>query len=194
MRNLLFGVVVSIFMIGCSTLQVQVDYDPKYDFKSNSNFSVVYAKKSDNRDLARSRISKALKSYIIQKGYTSVEKSNADFYFTVHLDVQTKSQVETNYENMSIRPRFYDGYWNNNSPFIDVNRSYYPYERDMRVTTNTYEYDEGKLIIEVFDVKKQEVVWQGIAKDEISAEYTQEEMSAYINKVIEKLFKDFPNK
>lgn len=193
MRSLLFAVVVSIFMIGCSTLQVQVDYDPNYDFKSNSNFSVVYAKKSDNRDLARSRISKALENYMIQKGYKRVEKSKADFYFTVHLDVQTKSQVETNYESMSIRPRYYYGYLND--PMVrDVNRSYFPYERDMRVSTTTYEYDEGKLIIEVFDVKKQEIVWQGIAKDEISAEYTQEEMSNYINKVIVKLFKDFPSK
>ncbi|QOY51861.1 DUF4136 domain-containing protein [Candidatus Sulfurimonas baltica] len=193
MKNWLIAIVVSLFISGCSTLQVQVGYDPKYDFKSNTNFSVVYAKKSDNRDFSRSIVGKVLEEYIVQKGYTRVDKSNADFYFTVHLDVQTKSQVETNYESMSIRPRYYYGYLND--PMVrDVNRSYFPYERDMRVSTTTYEYDEGKLIIEVFDVKKQEIVWQGIAKDEISAEYTQEEMSNYINKVIVKLFKDFPSK
>lgn len=192
MKNWIIAVAAAVVFSGCSSLQVQVGYNPEFDFKSHTNFAVVYVKKEDNRDLQRSRVSNILKSYIEKKGYKGVEKSKADFYFAVHLDVQKKSEVQTNYESMSLRPRYYDGYWNN--PIIDANLSRYPYDRDMRVTTSTYEYEEGKLVIEVFDASKQEVVWQGIAKDEISPEYTQKQMTNYINEVIEKLFKDFPSK
>lgn len=193
MKNWILAIVVTIFVGGCSTLQTQVGYDTEYDFKSYSSFAVVYVNKGDKRDLQRNIISKTLNRYIEQKGYSSVEKSKADFYFTVHLDVQTKREVATNYESMSIRPRYNYGYWN--YPIIDSNLSRYDsYEQDMRVTTSTYEYEEGKLIIEVVDAKKQDVVWQGVAKDEISAQYTQEEMSNYINRIIIKLFKDFPSR
>jgi len=32
MKNLILGIVVAIFISGCSTLQVQVGYDQEYDF------------------------------------------------------------------------------------------------------------------------------------------------------------------
>ena len=187
---------VTIFISGCSTLEVQVDYDSKYNFKKLSTFSVVYVKKDDSKDFARSRISKILERHIQDKGYTKVEKNQADFYFTVHLDIQENSQVETNYETMGIRPnRLNRGYMPIGRP---VNNSLYMrsamYEPDVRVTTNTYEYEDGKLIIELFDVKQKEVVWQGIAKDELSTGMSQEEKSIYINQVISELFKDFPSK
>jgi hypothetical protein len=67
-------------------------------------------------------------------------------------------------------------------------------EPDVRVTTTTNEYEEGRLILEVFNVKENRVVWQGIARDELSKEYTQQEKSDYINRVISELFKDFPIK
>ncbi|MDY0117041.1 MAG: DUF4136 domain-containing protein [Sulfurimonadaceae bacterium] len=186
-------VVIAIFVSGCTTLEVQVDYDAKYDFKRLSTFSVVYIKKDDNKDFLRSRLSKVLERHIEKKGYQKVAKSQADFYFTVHLDIQKNTQVETNYETMGIRPnRFYIP----TRPGIN-NRLYMRdtiYEPDVRVTTHTYEYEDGKLVIELFDVKLQEIVWQGIAKDELSSGMSQEEKSVYINKVITELFKDFPSK
>ena len=192
MKKWFIAAIVTILIGGCSTLQTQVGYDTECDFKAYSGFAVVYVNKDDNRDLQRNIVSKTLKRYIEQKGYTNVEKSKADFYFTVHLSVQTKSEVETNYESMRIRPRYNYEYWNN--PLIDANLSTYPYNQDMRVTTSTYEYEEGKLVIEVIDAKKQEVVWQAVAKDEIAAQYTNEEMNAYISEVIAELFKDFPSR
>lgn len=193
MKNWLL-IVIAIFVSGCSTLEVQVDYDSKYDFKELSTFSVVYVKKNDSKDFARSRVSKILERHIEEKGYKKVDKEQADFYFTVHLDIQKNSQVETNYETMGIRPNRL--YIPPVRPQIN-NRLYMRdafFEPDVRVTTSTYEYEDGKLIIELFDVKLQEVVWQGIAKDELSTGMSQEEKSVYINKVITELFKDFPSK
>ncbi|MCW8895590.1 MAG: DUF4136 domain-containing protein [Sulfurimonas sp.] len=198
MKNWFIAVIITVLFGGCSTLEVQVDYNPKYDFSSLSTFAVVYTNKNDQRDFSRARISQLIEAFMQDKGYKSVDKSKADFYITMHLDVQQKSQVETNYETMGIRPMPYM-YTGIHRP-LGAYPGTYPsgaiiaLEPDVRVTTSTHEYEEGRLVLEVFDVKQNEVVWQGIAKDELSAEYSQKQKSDYINNVIAKLFKDFPLK
>ena len=66
---------------------------------------------------------------------------------------------------MGIRPVIY--------PYMRFNRyigtsAMIGMEPDVRVTTSTYEYEVGKLILEVVDVKSNNVVWQGISEDEFS--------------------------
>ncbi len=196
MKNFYILLISAIIFGGCSTLRVQVDYDPEFDFNTTSTFSVVYAKKSDTRDLARSRIARALEHYMENKGYKSIkDKSKADLYFILHFDVQTKQEVETNYVNMGINPQL-DIY---GLPYAlsQTDEDYRAavmqnaIEPDIRATTRTYEYDESKLIIEVLDVKSNAVVWQGVAKDEISNSYNHEEMSLYIDNIIKRLFGGF---
>lgn len=197
MKSWFIALVVAIFMSGCSTLEVQVDYDNEHDFSSLSTFAVVYKNQNDGRDFSRDRISRLVTAYMKNKGYENVEKSVADFYVIMHLDVQQKSQVETNYETIGIRP----------VPYMHLGAirpiGAYPgtyvsgamvMEPDVRVTTRTNEYEEGRLILEVFNVKENRVVWQGIARDELSNDYTQQEKSDYLNRVISELFKDYPLK
>lgn len=198
MKNWFIAVAITIFIGGCSTAEIQVDYDPEYKFSSVNSFSVVYTNQNDGKDFSRDRISKLLSTYMQEKGYKSVEKSKADFYIIMHLDVQKKSQIETNYETIGIRPAPYI-YLGATRPPVGV----YPplrttgmiaMEPDVRVTTRTHEYEDGSLVVEIFDVKENRVVWQGSAKDRLSTGYSQEEKSEYLNKVISELFKDFPAK
>ncbi len=198
MKNWFLAVAVAIFIGGCSTAEIQVDYDPEYKFSSVNSFSVVYTNQNDGKDFSRDRISKLLNTYMQDKCYKSVEKSKADFYIIMHLDVQKKSQIETNYETIGIRPAPYI-YLGATRPPVGV----YPplrttgmiaMEPDVRVTTRTHEYEDGSLVVEIFDVKENRVVWQGSAKDRLSTGYSQEEKSEYMNKVISELFKDFPAK
>ncbi|MCK9454473.1 DUF4136 domain-containing protein [Sulfurimonas sp.] len=197
MKNLLMAVVIAIFTAGCSTLEVQVDYDPEYKFSSLSTFSVVYTNRNDTRDFDRDRISRLVDAYMQDKGYIKSQKSQAEFYITMHLDVQKRSQIETNYETIGIKPMPYVYY--GAGPAGAYPRGYYPSgmvatEPDVRVTTRTNEYEEGRLVLEVFDVKENRVVWRGIAMDELSKEYTQEQKNDYLKRVISELFKDFPVK
>ncbi len=187
----------AFFISGCSTLEIQVDYDNEHDFSALSTFSVVYKNQNDGRDFSRDRISRQVTAYMKNKGYENVDKSSADFYVIMHLDIQKKSQVETNYETIGIRPVPYM-YLGAISPIGSYPATYVSgtmlMEPDVRVTTRTNEYEEGRLILEVFNVKENRVVWQGIARDELSKDYTQQEKSDYINRVISELFKDFPQK
>lgn len=197
MKRWFIALAATIFISGCSTLEIQVDYDNEHDFSALSTFSVVYKNQNDGRDFSRDRISRLLTAYMKNKGYENVDKSAADFYVIMHLDVQKKSQVETNYETIGIRPVPYM-YLGAIRPIDSYPSTYLSgamvMEPDVRVTTTTNEYEEGRLILEVFNVKENRVVWQGIARDELSKEYTQQEKSDYINRVISELFKDFPIK
>ncbi|MCF6309313.1 MAG: DUF4136 domain-containing protein [Sulfurimonas sp.] len=196
MKKLFVAIIITIVMGGCSTLQVQVDHDPEYDFSSLSTFAVVYTKKDNEKDFTRARISKLLNAYMQNKGYRDVYKSDADFYITVHLDIQKRSEIETNYETMGIRPvpYMYLGLSKSLDEYFYLNASStLALEPDVRTTTRTYEYEEEKILLEVFDVKQNRVVWQGITKDELPLESTPEQKNAYLSEVIEKIFGDFPS-
>jgi hypothetical protein len=200
MKKYFFASILLLFFAGCSTLQIQTDYNEEFKFDSLSKFFVVYTKKDDGKDFSRDQIGRALAKYFKAKGYSSTQKSGADFYLTFHLDIQTKSQVETNYETMGLYPA--RGYGRRLTPDSVMVRPVAPnpYRSSLnntsttRVSTQTYEYKEGRLIVEVIDVKSNNVVWQGIAKDELSDLSTPEEKSAYVNMILDSLLKDFPTK
>lgn len=198
MKQGFMAIMLALLISGCSTLQVQVDSDPEFDFASLSKFNVMYTKKNDDKDFSRSRISKMLEQYFQEKGYLSVSKEEADFYLIVHLDIQKKSEIETNYEILGVHPRldyYRIPYVPGTAPVI-YNDPYISSLDSTRVveTTRTYDYEEGRLVIELLDVKQNAVVWQGIAEDELSDLPTQEAKTAYIQKVLDKLFRDFPSK
>ncbi len=188
---------MAFLVSGCSSLQVQVDSDPDFDFTSLSKFYVAYTKKDDGKDFTRSRISKMLTHYFEEKGYVAADKEEADFYLVFHLDVRERSEIQTDYETMNLYPRA-DYY--NRLPYraIASPRVYpQPYLMDDTrtvATTRTYEYQEGRLVVELLDVRQNAIVWQGIAEDELSDLPTEEAKSAYINKVLDKMFADFPSR
>lgn len=191
MNKYILMVITSVFLVGCSTLKIQTDYNEEYNFSKISKFNVTFNKKDDGKDFARSQVSRALENQFKKMGYATSSKEEADIYVVFHLDIQTKQQIETNYETMNMYPtRPFYGQLNHNTkhminPIIDNNIN-------TRVTTQTYEYKEGYLIVELVDAKTNNIFWQGSAKDELSNLSTQKEKSEYINMVINKLFKDYP--
>ncbi len=196
MRKFLLAVITLFVFTGCSTLELQTDYDEEFDFTKLSKFSVIYSKKDDGKDFTRSRISKVLTKHFETRGYSSVPKSEADFFVSFHLNIQKKSEVETNYETMGLYPVGGYGY----KPIPGTTPQAYrynpyrlPYDTTTtRVTTEVYEYEEGHLLVEIIYAKSNSVVWQGTVVDEISGLSTKEKKKVYINTIIEKLFKDFP--
>ncbi len=197
MRQWIIAIVLGLALSGCSALQVQTDYDREFDFSSLSKFNIIYIEKKDGKNFTRSRISKMLSKHLQDKGYISTDKEQADFYVMLHLDIQKKSEIQTNYETMGMQPRI--GYYRRPymqdgmlSPLgVELYRS--PLDiQTTRVTTRTYDYEEGRLVVELVDVKTNAVVWHGVAEDELSELSTEKEKSAYINTVLEKLFIDFP--
>ncbi len=188
MNKIFVAFIVSMIITGCSTLYIQTDYDREFNFDSLSNFTVLYSKKNDSQDFTRARIHKTIVKYFEDMGYTSTPKENADFYILFHLNIKTKKEVETTYETMMIRPR---SYFRTGGKVAIYNNSPYLFPllfRDSIVTVKTheYEYEEGRLNIEILDLKSNAIIWQGFAKDEISKIVSSEQ----IQEIVEKLFSD----
>lgn len=196
-KNIIAAVSVVLLFTACSTMQISTDHDPEFDLTALNNYTVKVQKQSDDATLTDRHISRAITNELDAKGYHSTPEAEADFYVLFQLDVQDKTEVRTTYESWGVRPYPYyapDGRLLYppgmlHQHYID------PFNFDMTTQqTQTFDYQEGKLLVDVYDPKSKRIVWRGIAKDELKNFSTAEEKIAYINAVIQKLLHDFPSK
>ncbi len=162
-----------IFLSGCSTIHVQNDYNPKYDFSRLRTFSILYDHSSAGSSLNQDRIAKALKRELEAKGYIETEKKFADFYIVFHTNVKNKTKIVTDYERVGLRSY---RYWA--EPRVPVQRQ--------------YDYKEGKIIVDALDPKTKQVFWRGTATDMLQSFNTPAERIEYINKVAKEVMSAFP--
>ena len=162
--TLLFG--------ACSTLEVQNDYDPSYDFSKVKTFAIVHKQKDGEDGLTIKRIEKAMVKVLRKKGFMQTRPSKADLVFLFHLNVTNKTEIYTDYQLV--------GYGRYGGMVISTPRS--------------YNYEEGKLIIDAYDPKINQTVYRVVVKDEIKQKKSPQEREKYIEEVIEKALNNFPPK
>ena len=173
--KVLFSFLVAIFVLsGCSTLQVDVDYDDSFDFKSQKTFVVVQSGRESSNGLFNDRVVDALNVDLKSKDYQEVSKRGADLVFVFHADVESKSDIRTDYQMMGYRGYRYSGM--------------------MMSTTSSYDYKEGTLVVDALNPKTQKIVWRAIATKEIRKYDTPQERTEAVNRVIKKLMEKFPTK
>ena len=163
---------MTLFISACSTLSTSVDYDTHYNFKTIHTFAVVHKTKEGENTLTNERIEKALVNVLKSKGLQEVEPQNADLVFLYHTNVQNKTDIYTDYQMV--------GYGRYGGMVIS--------------TPRTYNYDEGKLIIDAYNPKTNKTVYRAVAVDELPEKKTLQEREEYINEVITKTLKTFPPK
>ncbi len=173
-RNALFALLLLLFA-GCSSLQVQNDYNPDYDFSRLHTFAIVTPKTSNVVTLTQERLKRAIRERLEAKGYTQASKERADFLVMFHTDVTRMRQVVNDYESLGLYPYDY-GYWG---------PAYIPSRYE-------YTYDEAKIVIDALDPKDKRVFWRGTATDLLRDFDTPAERIAYINGVVEKILAPFP--
>ena len=174
MLKSLFALFMLVFISGCSTLKVSSDFDKEFDLSKLSTYIILQPKTQYN-SLTTKRINKAIESVLTQKGYKLVtHKDKASFYLLYHVNVTNKTQMNTDYQFVGIRP--------------------YGYGATMVATTRTYNYDEGKLIIDIIDPKKESVIFEAVLKDELPNLTTPKEREAYIFKAVRAALEKFPSK
>ena len=61
-------------------------------------------------------------------------------------------------------------------------------------TPRSYNYEEGKLVIDAYDPKINQTVYRVVVKDEIKQKKSPQEREKYIEEAIEKALKNFPPK
>ncbi len=166
---------ISLIFVGCSTLRVATDYDKSFNMSTLHSFYILHKKAAFKEDtLTTNRINKALITTLQAKNYQLSNKESADFYVVYHLNVTNKTQIDTDYQFVGMYP--------------------YRYGRGMVATTRSYNYDEGKLIIDIINPNDKNIIFRSIATDELKRLETPQEREAYINEVISKALKSMPSK
>jgi len=177
MKKLYFILIATIFL-GCSSMQLNVDYDTDFDFTNKTKYSIAHNKKNKKENgLTNKRVKNALNRVLKSKNYTNVSKKDADLVFVFHTDVKDKTDIYMDYQAIG-----YGGFG-----YMSTAR------RGVIAVPDVYNYTEGTLVIDAYNPKTKNIVWRGIVTDELGSQSTSpEEKTQYINSIVEALMKKFP--
>ena len=168
----LSSLIISVFLAGCSSVSVNQDYDPDYDFSKLKTYGFIPLSSEEGIDqLSADKLTVALKKELTAKGYTLSEQ--ADFGIALMFSSKTKTNIQ------SYGYGYGYGYWGRPGMYgtggVDVTQ-----------------YDEGTLVIDIIDMAEQKLVWRGIGSGTMSQSPTVEERTANINYVVAEILAQFP--
>lgn len=162
--------------VGCSSISVSSDYNESTDFTALKTFSWLLKTPEGAIDLgggnplARQRIQDAVAAELANKGFMEIIDGKSDFYVTYFVGTQERIQVQP-MQGPLMRPyRMGMGY------------------------AEVYQYEEGTLILDLLDSKKQHVIWRGVAKGEVDWQRSHEEKTELIDEAVHKVLATFPPK
>jgi len=168
----------TLLFVGCSTLDVSVDYDDSFNFKGAKTFAIVKNNEMPEDTLTNDRIIDAIKNNLELKNYNQVAVEKADLIVVFYLKIKDKSQVHTSYSGAGYR-----GYGRG-----------YGYGGGMMASTHTYEYEEGTLVIDALNPKTKKIVWRAIGVKELQNLNTPKERTEAVNAAVKKIMEKFPVK
>ena len=162
----------AILLAGCSSISVNQDYDPAYDFSKLKTFGFIPITSEAGIDqLNADRLGEALKSNLMAKGFTLAEK--ADFGIALFFTKSTKTEVTSSGGYGYGYGYGYRGY--GGMGYTDV-----------------YQYDEGTLVVDFIDMSENKLVWRGIGTGILDETPTVEERTAKINNAVTQILDQFP--
>jgi len=164
--------ITALFLAGCSTISVNQDYDPAYDFSKLKTFGFIPITEEAGIDqLNATRLGDAIKANLTAKAYTLSE--NADFGIALFFTKDTKTSIQsTGYGyGYGYGYRGYGG---------------------MGGSTYVTQYEEGTLVIDFVDMAKQELVWRGVGTGILDETPSVEERTEKINNAVTQILEQFP--
>lgn len=163
MKNLFPFMVFVLMLSSCSSLKVQTDYDKTVDFKQFSSFSLYpwdYKHGYQLNDYDKGTILNTIKTEMAEKGYTLV-KEGGDLVISIFItldDITSYTAYTDHYGGWA----GYGGGWG---------YSGFGYGYGFSTTTVTEnKYQEGTLIIDIFNAADKKLVWQGIGSKEVQTD------------------------
>jgi hypothetical protein len=166
-RSILFLSVI-VFTASCAeSVKITSDYSNSTDFSKYKTFSVYELVTTPNvNQFNAERIVNAIRSEMIKKGFRE-NNTNPDMVVSAVTVLKNKQTITASGTG---------GGW------------YRPY-RDVSVRSNNYK--EGTLIIDIWDVKEENLIWEGTAYSEIEKKPKNPEKM--INSVVTKILSGFPS-
>ena len=165
-------------LVDCVTVRVSQDYDPAADFSGLRTWAWMPGPQPKTGDLRvdspliNARVRAAVDATLAARGFVPAGDAAPDFRVGYHLSLEQKLSVQT----------------------VDT---YYGYGRHGRwggAGTQTYvnQYDEGTLIIDVADARREQLVWRGWGSRRISRSPTPEKTTQVIDDAVARILAQFP--
>ena len=153
---------------------VKVDFDKDANFSALKTFTIKIGTHWNN-PLSEKRVLAEIQQGLVEKGWTvTTDDAKADALVVLHGATEKQKSLNTFYSGG------YGGYgWRGG------------WGGGMSTATTTVdEYLVGTLVVDIFNAKSKQLVYRGIAQDELSDK--PEKNAKKLAKASDKLFKDFP--
>ena len=168
------AVVAGVFMMACSqALQVSYDYDSSVNLKQFKTFKVEAEHNIDQdpllgSELNRRRLGDAVVEVMEAKGY-KMDTKNPEIVVRFMTDVKERQQVRSN--NMYSPYMWWYGGGNNIS---------------------TYNYQESRFILNIYQKNSEKMIWQGWAAGKVKAPTKKEDREQMVKNTMADILKTFP--
>jgi uncharacterized protein YdeI (BOF family) len=172
MRRVAIAAALSLFGTAAFAQDVKVDFDKDADFAAIKTFAVKIGT-GWNNPFGEKRVVGEIEEALTLRGWTKAEEAKADAMVVLHGASEKQKTLNTFYSGG------YGGYgWRGWGGGMGT------------ATTTTSEYLVGTLVVDIFDAKSKQLVFRGVAQDEISDK--PEKNVKKVEKAANKMFKDFP--
>jgi hypothetical protein len=180
-RTLTVAAVGAAFALSaCSGISTSSDYDPTVDFTKYSTFTWLDTEGDDIDAITDSRIKGSIDGALVGKGF---QKGGEGADLAVGYQVTSSERRSYNTVSTGWGGGYggYGGYgWGGYGMGMGSSTTY----------ENTWE--EGTLLIGMFDAGTKNLVWTGTATAALAANRSQEERQQLVNDAVDKMLKDFP--
>lgn len=173
--TLLVAICAMAMLTGCSSMNVFTDYGEGVDF---SEFETFHYRDSDTNlsgssPLAHQRIVAALEREMAASGLKQVD-SDPDLFVSYYASSTQQVQFRTTYTGVNSWGRRGRGWGTSMSGS----------------TTTASTFEQGTLVVDVWDARNNQLVWRGEITDTLSS--NPDRNTDLINNGIAKAFEDFP--
>ncbi len=158
--------------------RVYVDYDRDVDFDAYRSFAWVGTPETSMQGespLVHSRLKNSIEHYLAQAGLAE-DTEAPDLYVTYHTSSKEKVSYSTSTMGAGYGPGWgFDPYWGGGMS-----------------TTTAHAYEEGTLIIDLWDAESKNMVWRGSATAVVKSK--PEKLAKQIDKAVAKMIAAFDKK
>lgn len=187
MKKLLFLLTIA-FLTSCTSVKITNDWDKNVDFASYKTYSLFPWDKHNDQvvnDYDKQTILSAIKAEMNKRGYKHVER-NGDLIVSTFVIVEEKTSYQA-YNNHYGGYGGYGGGWG-----YYGGGAFYGYGWGGYNSTTVYktDYNQGTLIIDIFQLSNKSLVWQGVGSGEVTDNY--EKRDRRLPNYISQIFRRYP--
>lgn len=160
--------------VSCSSVRVSSDYDREADFEAYKTYAFTKeALELPVGDINRKRILQAVSNELTAKGLTASEQP--DVWISLHVKAEEKQNATAT--TVSPYGARYGYRWGMGFSATDI---------------NIEQYVEGTLFVDMIDVAKKQLVWQGRGVGTLDPDASAEKREQNINNAVTRIFTEYP--